>query len=247
MVATRGKSVLDHIQIPFRLFIKVCPALLIYPNCFASFSYLLISFGNIVVLDRYCLLYVYIHFESSLLAQVVRVNIHLNNPNPSLLSPFRESHHYYGRSDFRSAVLHGSQGTEIPSSVIEPRFKSCRLYNGGHMASNQVTAILFSASFAKCDFAQQLCDFVTSSAIHLHSSLKSIPDGCSAFSQSVHHSSFTAFAALGGLITPPEQRYRYFSLNLWPVSSHLQHILALQLTKISRHKQRRQAAKRFFK
>jgi hypothetical protein len=38
------------------------------------------------------------------------------------------------------------------------------------MASNQVTAILFSASFAKCDFAQQLCDFVTSSAIHLHSS-----------------------------------------------------------------------------
>jgi len=111
------------------------------------------------------------------------------------------------------------------------------------MASNQVTAILFSASFAKCDFAQQLCDFVTSSAIHLHSSLKSIPDGYSAFSQSVHHSSFTAFAALGGLITPPEQRYRYFSLNLWPVSSHLQHILAIQLTKISRHKQSRKAAK----
>jgi hypothetical protein len=107
------------------------------------------------------------------------------------------------------------------------------------MASNQVTAILFSASFAKCDFAQQLSDFVTSSAIHLHSSLKSIPDGCTAFSQSVHHSSFTAFAALGGLITPPEQRYRYFSLDFWPVSSHLQHILALQLTKISRHKQRR--------
>jgi hypothetical protein len=53
------------------------------------------------------------------------------------------------------------------------------------------------------------CDFVTSSAIHFHSSLKSIPDGCSAFSQIVHHSSFTAFAALGGLITPPEQRYRY--------------------------------------
>ena len=174
------------------------------------------------------------------------MNIHLNNPSPSLLSPFRESHHYYGRSDFRSAVLHGSQGTEIPSSVIEPRFKSCRLYNGGHMASNQVTAILFSASFATCDFAQQLCDFVTSSAIHLHSSLKSIPDGYSAFSQSVHHSSFTAFAALGGLITPPEQRYRYFSLNLWPVSSHLQHILAIQLTKISRHKQRRRAAKKLW-
>ena len=171
------------------------------------------------------------------------MNIHLNNPSPSLLSPFRESHHYYGRSDFRSAVLHGSQGTEIPSSVIEPRFKSCRLYNGGHMANNQVIAILFSASFAKCDFAQQLCVFVTSSAIHLHSSLKSIPDGCSAFSQSVHHSSFTAFAALGGLITPPEQRYRYFSLNFWPVSSHLQHILAIQLTKISRHKQRRKDAK----
>jgi hypothetical protein len=112
------------------------------------------------------------------------------------------------------------------------------------MASNQVTAILFSASFAKCGFAQQLCDFVTSSAIHLHSSLKSIPDGCTAFSQSVHHSSFTAFAALGGLITPPEQRYRYFSLNFWPVSSHLQHILAIQLTKISRHKQRRRDAKK---
>jgi hypothetical protein len=79
------------------------------------------------------------------------------------------------------------------------------------MASNQVSAITFSASFAQCDFAQQLRDFVASSAIHLHSSLKSIPDGCSAFSQFVHHSGFAAFAALGGLITLPEQRYRYFN------------------------------------
>jgi len=78
------------------------------------------------------------------------------------------------------------------------------------MASNQVTAILISASFARCDFAQQLRGFATSSAIHFHSSLKSIPDGCSAFSQNVHHSNLAVFAALGGLATPPEQRYRYF-------------------------------------
>jgi len=41
-----------------------------------------------------------------------------------------------------------------------------------------------------------LCDFVTSSAIHLHSSLKVTPDGFSStFSLSVHYSSFAAFAA----------------------------------------------------
>jgi hypothetical protein len=79
------------------------------------------------------------------------------------------------------------------------------------MASNQVSAILVSTSLARCDFAQQLCGFATSSAIHLHSSPESSPDGSSAFSQSVHHSNLTAFAALGGLVTPPEQRYRYFN------------------------------------
>ena len=36
--------------------------------------------------------------------------------------------------------------------------------------------MLISTSSAKCDFALQLMRFVTSSAIHLHSSLKVIPD-----------------------------------------------------------------------
>jgi hypothetical protein len=137
-----------------------------------------------------------------------------------------------------SAVL--TQRTEIPSSVSEPGIRSCRLYDGGHVTGNQVTVTLVSTSAARCDFAQQLCGFVTSSAIHLHSSPNPIPDGCTAFSQHVHHSSFTAFAALGGLITPPEQRYRYFNHSLRTVciiSNTACHSL-FDKTVTSRHKQR---------
>jgi hypothetical protein len=119
-----------------------------------------------------------------------------------------------GPTSVQSASAADSLWTEIPSSVSEPGIRSCRLCDGGHMASNQVTAILVSTSAARCDFARQLCGFVTSSAIHLHSSPNPSPDGCTAFSQYVHYSSFTAFAALGGLITPPEQRYRYFNYSL---------------------------------
>jgi hypothetical protein len=81
--------------------------------------------------------------------------------------------------------------------------------------------------------------FVTSSAIHLHSSPKSIPGGCSAFSQYVHHSNFTVFAALGGLITPPEQRYRYFD-RLFYGMYHLRYSMlqSIQHLVTSRHKQR---------
>ncbi|MEQ8416835.1 MAG: hypothetical protein RIB71_20300, partial [Imperialibacter sp.] len=43
---------------------------------------------------------------------------------------------------------------------------------------------------------------------------------------------------LGGLITPPEQRYRYFNLlTKQSVSSQLQHISIFQSTETSRHKQ----------
>jgi len=47
-----------------------------------------------------------------------------------------------------------------------------------------------------------------------------------AFSLSVHHSGFTAFAAQSGLVTPPVQRYRYFATGSTPVvvSSLLQHV-----------------------
>lgn len=64
----------------------------------------------------------------------------------------------------------------LPCSVMKPACKSCRLYNGGRIANNQVAAMLVSASFAQCDFARQLLRFVTSSAIHLHSSLTISPD-----------------------------------------------------------------------
>jgi hypothetical protein len=46
------------------------------------------------------------------------------------------------------------------------------------------------------------------------------------FSLSVHHSSFTAFAAQGGLVSPPARPYRFFKVSstLTPESSLLQHV-----------------------
>ena len=106
------------------------------------------------------------------------MNYALNNLSPSLLSVFTEYLHSYGLVRLPFHVFYSRYPeTDIPCSVIEPNFKSCRLYNGGRIAGKQVAAILVSASFAQCDFARQLSDFVTSSAIHLHSSLKVIPDG----------------------------------------------------------------------
>ena len=75
-----------------------------------------------------------------------------------------------------------------------------------------------------------LRDFDTSSVVHLHSSPESTPDPFfGTFSLTVHHSSLTAFAAQGGLVTPPEQRYRYFTMSstLIVVSSSLQHVKEL--------------------
>ena len=83
------------------------------------------------------------------------------------------------------------------------------------------------------------CAFDTSSAVHLHSSPERVPDLLfEAFSLSVHHSSLTAFAVQGGLVTPPEQRYRYASMTstLIVVSSSLQLVKELSLT--SRHNQK---------
>mgnify|MGYP001608403312 CR=1 FL=1 len=131
----------------------------------------------------YRIAYVYIHLliiprRGFPPPKVVVVNYALNNLSPSLLSAFTDYLHSYGlvRLPFHVFCSRYPE-TDIPCSVIEPIFKSCRLYNGGRIASKQVSAILVSASFAQCDFARQLSDFVTSSAIHLHSSLKVIPDG----------------------------------------------------------------------
>ena len=105
------------------------------------------------------------------------MNISLNNLSPLLLSTFVEYLNYYGLVRLPFHVFYRRYPeTDIPCSVIKPNFKSCRLYNGGHIASKQVSAMLISTSSAKCDFALQLMRFVTSSAIHLHSSLKVIPD-----------------------------------------------------------------------
>jgi hypothetical protein len=52
------------------------------------------------------------------------------------------------------------------------------------------------------------------------------------FSLSVHHKDFTTFAAQSGLITLPEQPYRYFTISrsLIVVSSSLQHVKELHGT-----------------
>lgn len=103
----------------------------------------------------------------------------MNNLSPLLLSVFTDYLHSYGlvRLPFHAFCSRYPE-TEIPCSTIEPNFKSCRLYNGGHIASKQVSAMLVSLHPShNAILPDYLCDFVTSSAIHLHSSLKVIPDG----------------------------------------------------------------------
>lgn len=107
------------------------------------------------------------------------MNIALNNLSPSLLSVFTEYLRSYGlvRLPFH-VFCSRTPETEIPCSTIKPNFKSCRLYNGGHIASTQVSAMLVSLHPSHNTILPDYsCDFVTSSAIHLHSSLKVIPDG----------------------------------------------------------------------
>ncbi len=102
----------------------------------------------------------------------------LNNPNPSLLLLSQlSSLLWFSPTSVCPGFSPFFLQTDILCSVIKPDCKSCRLYNGGCIACNQVSAMLVSASFAQCDFTTQLCDFVTSSAIHLHSSLTISPDG----------------------------------------------------------------------
>ena len=92
--------------------------------------------------------------------KVVVVNTALNILSPSLLSTFAEYLHSYGlvRLPFHVFSRRYPE-TDIPCSIIKPNFKSCRLYNGGHIASKQVSAMLVSASLAQCDFARQLMRF----------------------------------------------------------------------------------------
>ena len=138
----------------------------------------------------------------------------LNNLSPSLLSVFTEYLHSYGlaRLPFH-AFFSRCPKTDIPCSVIKPNFKSCRLYNGGRIASKQVSAMPVSTSFAQCDFARQLLWF----RYFFSDSFSFISWRLTwfilwTFSLSVHHSSLTTFAAQSGLITPPVRRYRYFVL-----------------------------------
>ena len=80
-------------------------------------------------------------------------------------------------SDFRTRVKYcfSTCSADLPCSLSTPVYGSCCLYNGVRTASNQVTAVLVPASFAKGGFAPQLSDFVTSSAVHLRSSPKHLP------------------------------------------------------------------------
>ena len=62
----------------------------------------------------------------------------LNNQSPSLLQPFDRFHHYYDSVRLPSPnwVYQLPLEMEIPCSAIKPACKSCRLYNGGHIASS---------------------------------------------------------------------------------------------------------------
>ena len=130
---------------------------------------------------------------------------------------------------------------DLPCSVIEPIVMSCRLCAGGHIASNQVPAILISASGLKCDFALQLTLFDTFMAVHFRSSHDNLPDGFSStFSPSVHHNRLTAHAERSGLTTPPEQRCRYFAAVSYLLLYHLEYsMLEINHSSLtSRHNER---------
>jgi len=68
------------------------------------------------------------------------VNNALNNLSPSLLCVFTQYLHFYGlvRLPFHGFCSRHPK-TDIPCSVLKPNFKSCRLCNGGHIASKQVS------------------------------------------------------------------------------------------------------------
>lgn len=59
---------------------------------------------------------------------------------------------------------------DLPSSLLKPMSGSCRLHNGGHTASKQVTAVLITLPSQKVLLPTTYRGFVTSMAIHFHSS-----------------------------------------------------------------------------
>jgi|ERR1039458_4929378 hypothetical protein len=69
----------------------------------------------------------------------------------------------------------------------------------------------------------------------------------SAFSPSVHHSSFTTFAAWSGLAILPVQRCRYFTMVSTPLLYHLYYSMLKNFSRSfsSRHKQRAQSKNRY--
>jgi hypothetical protein len=85
---------------------------------------------------------------------------------------------------------------EIPRSAIKPVIKSCRLYNGGHIASKSgaryiLHYILCTMRFCPTTYAISLFlrHFIF---IHLLITYLTLDK---AFSLTVHHSGLTAFAA----------------------------------------------------
>lgn len=80
--------------------------------------------------------YSFVNLPPLFFCKVVVVNIALNNLSPSLLSAFAEYLHSYGlvRLPFHAFCSRYPE-TDIPCSALKPNFKSCRLYNGGHIAS----------------------------------------------------------------------------------------------------------------
>ena len=85
---------------------------------------------------------------------------------------------------------------DLASSLLKPASNSCRLNNGRHTASKQVTAVLLTLPSHKSAFAYDLCDFVTSSVDSLSSISLTLTCFLSeSFSLAVHHLGFTASAA----------------------------------------------------
>ena len=63
-------------------------------------------------------------------------------------------------SDWRLSIKLIRQ--DLPSSLLKPASKSCRLHNGRHTASKQVPAVLITLPLHKVLLPDNLCDFVTS-------------------------------------------------------------------------------------
>ena len=119
----------------------------------------------------------------------------------------------------------------LSSSVYKPKYKSCCLYDACRVANSQVAATLFNSVTYSVAFDRIIPLLDTSLTVHLRSTLISISDNLIGLPfpkrsapllvPTFRRELFTK-APLGNLFPLPEQRERWFYLQMYP-PSYIQH------------------------